>query len=79
MWLLAKTYTINPKKSIIILLHAFHFTFVLIICYHKHMKTKKKYSEIKKNKKAKDTKKFKEKYFEFYDDIKSHTHDVYDW
>ena len=22
---------------------------------------------------------FKERYFEYYDDIKSHTHDVYDW
>ena len=33
--------------------------------------------ELKKKKLA-ETKKFKEKYFEFYDDIKSHTHDVYD-
>ena len=22
---------------------------------------------------------FKERYFEYYDDVKSHTHDVYDW
>ena len=34
---------------------------------------------IKQTKKIKETKKFKEKYFEYYDDIKSHTHDVYDW
>lgn len=43
------------------------------------MEQKKKYSEIKKQQKAKQTKQFKEKYFEYYDDIKSHTHDVYDW
>ena len=43
------------------------------------MKQEKKYSTIKKQQKKKDTKKFKEKYFEFYDDVKSHTHDVYDW
>ena len=38
--------------------------------------------EIKKQIKKKnenEIKKFKEKYYEFYDDIKSHTHDVYDW
>ena len=29
--------------------------------------------------KNKETKKFKEKYYEYYDDIKSHTHNVYDW
>ena len=33
----------------------------------------------KKKKELLATKKFKEKYFEYYDDIKSHTHDVYDW
>ena len=35
--------------------------------------------EEKKKKELEKTKKFKEKYFEYYDDIKSHTHDVYDW
>ena len=33
----------------------------------------------KKEQKNITTKKFKEKYFSEYDDIKSHTHDVYDW
>ena len=33
----------------------------------------------KKKRQIEETKKFKQKYFEFYDDIKSHTHDVYDW
>jgi hypothetical protein len=23
--------------------------------------------------------KYKQKYFEYYDDVKSHTHDIYDW
>lgn len=26
-----------------------------------------------------DAKKFKGQYFDFYDDVKSHTHDVVDW
>lgn len=39
--------------------------------YYSRMKAKKT--------KNPDTKKFKEKYFEQYDDIKSHTNDVYDW
>lgn len=39
----------------------------------------KTYNEIKKDKAKKDTAKFKEKYFEYYDDIKSSTHKKYDW
>ncbi len=39
----------------------------------------KTYKEIQEAKKRAETKRFKEKYFEYYDDIKSHTHDVYDW
>ena len=35
--------------------------------------------EKKKKQKNNDTKKFKEKYFEYYDDVKSHTHNVFDW
>ena len=33
----------------------------------------------KAKQKKNETKKFKEKYFEFYDDVKSHTHNIYDW
>ena len=33
----------------------------------------------KTKQKKNETKKFKEKYFEFYDDVKSHTHNIYDW
>lgn len=44
-----------------------------------YMKENKKYSAIKKQQNANNTKKFKEKYFEYYDDVKSHTHNVYDW
>jgi len=33
----------------------------------------------KKKKKSKETQKFKEKYFDYYDDVKSHTHKIYDW
>lgn len=33
----------------------------------------------KKNIKLNETKKFKEKYYDYYDDVKSHTHNVYDW
>lgn len=33
----------------------------------------------KKKKTNKDTQKFKDKYFEYYDDVKSHTHKIYDW
>lgn len=29
--------------------------------------------------KKQNASKFKEKYFDYYDDVKSHTHDVYDW
>ena len=43
------------------------------------MKQKISYKTIKKQQGNDSTKKFKEKYFEYYDDIKSHTHDVYDW
>ena len=35
--------------------------------------------EEKRKKEIENTKKFKEKYFDFYDDIKSHTHKRYDW
>ena len=34
---------------------------------------------IKKATKKQVSSKFKENYFGFYDDIKSHTHNVYDW
>lgn len=43
------------------------------------MKQEKNYKQIKKQQKVNNAKKFKEKYFEYYDDVKSHTHDVYDW
>lgn len=33
----------------------------------------------KKKKQNEATKKFKQNYYDFYDDVKSHTHDVYDW
>lgn len=37
-------------------------------------------SNDKKTKKQKEElKKFKDKYFEYYDDVKSHTHKIYDW
>lgn len=45
----------------------------------KEIKKTTKYSDIKKQQKKNEAKKFKEKYFEYYDDIKSHTHNVYDW
>ena len=32
-----------------------------------------------KIKNDKETQKFKEKYFEYYDDVKSHTHKIVDW
>ena len=32
-----------------------------------------------KKKQAEQMKKFKEKYFDYYDDVKSHTHKIYDW
>ena len=41
-----------------------------------------KNTQISKNKsktKNSATEKFKQKYFEYYDDIKSHTHKVTDW
>ena len=43
------------------------------------MEKKTSYKEIKKQQRLKQAKQFKNSYFEFYDDIKSHTHDVYDW
>lgn len=33
----------------------------------------------KENKRKNSNQKFKDSYFAFYDDVKSHTHDVYDW
>ncbi len=42
----------------------------------KQQKTQKNKGKIQNNKQTSD---FKRKYFEFYDDIKSPTHDVYDW
>ena len=43
--------------------------------------TKKKptYAEIKKQQELAKTKREKEKYFEYYDDVKSRTHKVIDW
>ena len=35
--------------------------------------------EEKRKKELQETKRFKEKYFDYYDDIKSHTHKRYDW
>ena len=35
--------------------------------------------DIKKKKQAEETKKFKSAYYDYYDDVKSHTHQVYDW
>lgn len=35
--------------------------------------------QLKKQQELAKTKKLKQQYFEYYDDIKSHTHDVYDW
>lgn len=36
-------------------------------------------TKVKKTSKNKDTQDFKRKYFEYYDDVKSHTHKVIDW
>lgn len=33
----------------------------------------------KEKQKKKDTEKFKEKYFEYYDDIKTSSHKIVDW
>lgn len=30
-------------------------------------------------KSKKEYDKYKQKYFDYYDDVKSHTHDIYDW
>ena len=35
--------------------------------------------QLNKQKELEKTQKLKQQYFEYYDDIKSHTHDVYDW
>ena len=43
------------------------------------MNTKETYKSIKSKQSKASTKKFKDQYFEYYDDIKSHTHNVYDW
>ena len=42
-------------------------------------KKKKTYAQIKKEQAIKNTQKEKQKYFAYYDDIKSHTHDLVDW
>ena len=39
----------------------------------------KKTKIIKKVAKNSETEKFKQKYFEYYDDVKSYTHKVTDW
>lgn len=43
------------------------------------MKKKTSLKQIKNQQELNKTKKLKQQYFDFYDDIKSHTHDVYDW
>lgn len=35
--------------------------------------------ELKKKQEEQKRKQFKEQYFDFYDDVKSHTHRRYDW
>lgn len=35
--------------------------------------------KVKTKKQNTETQKFKQKYFEQYDDVKSHTHRIYDW
>lgn len=40
---------------------------------------KKQSSQAKKQAAKKGTDKFKNQYFDYYDDIKSHTHKVTDW
>ena len=40
---------------------------------------KKSIKQIKAELALKQTKQFKEKYFDYYDDVKSNTHKVYDW
>lgn len=42
-------------------------------------KKKKTYKEIKREQELAKVKKEKQQYFAYYDDIKSHTHDVVDW
>lgn len=44
-------------------------------------KPKKKltYAQIKRQQQLEKTKRDKEKYFEFYDDVKSSTHKIIDW
>ena len=46
---------------------------------HKDKKKKLTYVEIKKQQELAKTKREKEKYFEYYDDVKSHTHKIIDW
>ena len=36
-------------------------------------------NSVKKRKNNKSTEEFKRKYFEYYDDVKSHTHKIVDW
>lgn len=42
-------------------------------------KTKKTVKEIKTLEAKKNTDKFKDDYFRYYDDVKSHTHKIIDW
>lgn len=46
---------------------------------NKQNSKKTSYSQIKKQQALAQTKRDKEKYFEYYDDVKSHTHKVIDW
>ena len=38
-----------------------------------------KQKKLKENEKKKQNQKFKDEYFSYYDDVKSHTHNVVDW
>lgn len=42
-------------------------------------KKKLTYAQIKRKQQLEKTKRDKEKYFEYYDDIKSNTHKIIDW
>ena len=57
----------------------YYIYFKSILWYNIYMKKKETYKSIKSKQNQSNTKKFKEQYFEYYDDIKSHTHNVYDW
>lgn len=45
----------------------------------KSTKKQKTYKEIKKEQALQKTIREKQKYFDYYDDVKSHTHKVIDW